>query len=92
MITTTVLAAGDPGAIINNILSYVRGFGAGLIVLAGSGHILKKVIGREFTLQHMGRVVIICCGAAALFLMLPQLVQMFTGWAGSSTGINTGVR
>ncbi|WP_061010035.1 hypothetical protein [Mycolicibacterium mucogenicum] len=92
MITTTVLAAGDPGAIINNILSYVRGFGAGLIVLAGSGHILKKVVGREFTLQHMGRVVIICCCGAALFLMLPQIVQMFVGWAGNGTGFQTNVR
>ncbi|WP_162563692.1 hypothetical protein [Mycolicibacterium mucogenicum] len=53
---------------------------------------LKKVVGREFTLQHMGRVVIICCCGAALFLMLPQIVQMFVGWAGNGTGFQTNVR
>ena len=89
---TTVLAATDPGTMINNALQLVRNVGVGLIILMGSGHLIGKTIGRQFTIGALTRTAVICCLAVALFLMLPTLAESFTGVGQNVTGGNSGIR
>lgn len=89
---TTVLAATDPGTMINNALTLVRNVGVSLIVLMGSGHLIAKTVSRQFTINALGRTVVITCLGVALFLLLPTLAESFTGVTENVTGVNVGVR
>ncbi|WP_102144350.1 hypothetical protein [Mycobacterium hubeiense] len=90
---TTVLAATDPGQMINNALTLVRNVGVSLIILMGSGHLIAKtVMSRQFTIGALTRTTVICCLAVALFLLLPTLAESFTGVTESVTGGSSGVR
>jgi protein-S-isoprenylcysteine O-methyltransferase Ste14 len=89
---TTVLAAADPATMINNAVALVRNVGVSIIVLMGSGHLIAKTAGHQFTIGVLSRTAVICCAAVALFLLLPTLAEMVTGTAGRVTGTNLGVR
>ncbi|PJE18039.1 MAG: hypothetical protein CK429_05305 [Mycobacterium sp.] len=89
---TTMLAANDPATMISNAVTLVRNVGVSLIILMGSGHIISKAAGRQFTIGALARTAVICCLAVALFLMLPTLAEMVTGVGQRVTGSNVGVR
>ncbi|MEN4464522.1 hypothetical protein LT337_31945 (plasmid) [Mycolicibacterium fortuitum] len=89
---TTVLAAADPGTMINNALTLVRNVGVPLIILAGSAHLIGKVFGKQFTINALARTAVICCIAVAVFLLLPVFAESFTGVTERVTGGSSGVR
>jgi hypothetical protein len=89
---TTVLAAADPATMINNAVALIRNVGVSIIVLIGSGHLIGKTVGHQFTIGVLARTAVICCVAVALFLLLPTLAETFTGAAGRVTNTNLVVR
>ncbi|OKH79728.1 hypothetical protein EB73_34755 [Mycobacterium sp. SWH-M3] len=89
---TTVLAAADPGTMINNALSLLRNVGVPLIILAGSAHLISKVVSKQFTINALARTAVICCFAVAVFLLLPVFAESFTNVTEQVTGGGTGVR
>lgn len=89
---TTVLAAADPGTMINNALSLLRNVGVPLIILAGSAHLISKVVSKQFTINALARTAVICCFAVAVFLLLPVFAESFTHVTEQVTGGGTGVR
>lgn len=88
---TTVLAAADPGTMINNALSLLRNVGVPLIILAGSAHLISKVVSKQFTINALARTAVICCFAVAVFLLLPVFAESFTNVTEQVTGGGTGV-
>ncbi|OHU12756.1 Uncharacterised protein [Mycobacteroides abscessus subsp. abscessus] len=82
----TVLAAADVGTMITNAISWIRGIGIGAIILAGSGHILKKVFTHQFTVTGILTVVGLCSLACVVFMFLPTIAQAVTGAGGQIAG------
>lgn len=89
---TTVLAATDPGTMINNALSLLRNVGVSVIILAGSAHLIGKTVTKQFTINALARTTVICCLAVALFLLMPVLAESVTGVSERVTGGSAGVR
>lgn len=88
----TIVAAADPGTMVNNALAMLRNLGVPLIILASSSHIITKVIGKQFSVGVLARTAVIGCLAVALFLLLPTLAESVTGVGQTVTGGNAGVR
>ena len=91
MIAST-LAAADLSTMVNNAVALIRNVGVSVIVLMGSGHIIAKTAGHQFSIGVLARTAVICCFAVALYLLLPTLAEMVTGQAGKVVGTNPGVR
>lgn len=89
---TTVLAAADPGTMINNALSLLRNIGVPILILAGSAHLISKAVTKQFTINAVVRTAVICCFAVAVFLLLPVFAESFTGVTQQVTGGSAGVR
>ncbi|CPV66071.1 hypothetical protein [Mycobacteroides abscessus] len=76
---TTIVAAASIGQMVNNAINWVRGIGAGLFVLAGMAHLIKKAFSQEFTLTALAKTGGIVGAACVVFFLLPTIVESFTG-------------